>query len=82
MIKPPIFNYWHLIQQLGVCTVHREPTVPFPNSWKGSKAMQVGHKRLKIKFKFVLTEPEAEAELLDVPAHTESLEALAEEALM
>lgn len=36
----------------------------------------------KIQFKFVLTEPESNAELVDVPAKTDSLEALAEEALM
>jgi DNA polymerase III subunit gamma/tau len=36
----------------------------------------------KIQFKFVLTEPETNAELVDVPAQTDSLEALAEEALM
>jgi DNA polymerase III subunit gamma/tau len=36
----------------------------------------------KISFKFVLTSPPSEAEVVEVPAETQDLEALAEEALM
>lgn len=36
----------------------------------------------KIRFRFVLTEPKVEAELVDVPSHTKELESLAEEILM
>jgi len=36
----------------------------------------------KIRFRFVLTEPQVEAELVDVPSHTKELESLAEEILM
>ena len=36
----------------------------------------------KIKFQFVLTKPQTTPELVDIPANTQELEALAEEALM